>query len=400
MRWSAHISDAADPKVALDRACHAAHEVHGDDPVHLVLLFVSARHIDAAEVLSELVCERFPGAVLFGGSAGGVIGVGTDLESGPGLTLVAAHLPDVALRTFHLHSGSDAPEAGSPPAAWHDWLGVTPDHLPGFLLLTDPYSVDAGSLVEVLDDAFPGCPKVGGIGSGALRRGHGVLFCGGRVVHEGAVGLALWGDIELHPVVAQGVRPVGPALQVTEARRNLAVSLDDGPAIQAFTRMFARLTEADRHRLRRGPVVGVAEGDPLDPSRAPGPHDWLVRNLIGMDPDKGVVAVGGPLAAGEWLQFMIRDAQAAADELRELLQHHQRAFHGVAPAGAVLFSCLGRGVAFFGPDGGDARLVRAVLGDVPLAGFFANGELGPVHAQTRLHGYTASLALFRPRSWA
>lgn len=402
MHWCSSISTEADSAQAL---AHALGEVEvrrlqaglGDGAPDLVLLFASPHHADRAEALRDQLLRHCPHTTLLGCTAGGVAGGGREVERGPALALVAASLPDVALRAFHLGRAGFLP-ADTPPEVWHQQLGVTPDHAPTFLVLPDPFSCDGQGLAKVLDQAFPGCLKLGGLASGGSGEGSHALWVDDTVEHGGAACLALWGDLEVDALVAQGVRSVGPPLRVTAADRNYVLELDGQPAVTAFQELFAGLSQVERARFRSGPVVGLSVPGTPPSERPPGPHDWLVRNLIGMDPDKKAIGVGAGVHEGTWLRFMVRDAGAAADELRELLALYARRGH--QPAAALLFSCLGRGEGLFGEPHHDTRLLREALGPVPVGGFFGNGELGPLHGRTILHSYTSSIGLVRARNWA
>lgn len=402
MHWSSASSDRADSGQALGEVVAELearlHEAGVAEAPDLLLLFATAHHNEAADAIRGSLARIWPQAVLVGCTGGGVIGGSRELEQRPGLCLTAATLPDVRLEVLPLAPG-EGPAPGSPPQTWQALLDVVPEQLPAFLVLADPYTCDGAGLAAVLDQAFPGCPKLGGLASGGAGPGQHVLWAGERVLHAGAVVLSMFGDIELVPIVAQGVRPVGRPLRITRAERNYVLQIEERRAIDVFQELFAALPPDERQRFRAGPVVGVSVDEDNAGSRLPGPHDWLVRNLLGMDPEHGVIGVGGPVHSGQYLRFMIRDADAAGEELRELLVQHAHQ-PGTQPfQGALLFSCLGRGRAFFGEPEHDTRTVQRHLGPVSVGGFFCNGELGPVRGRTFLHGYTASLALFRGRSW-
>lgn len=180
-------------------------------------------------------------------------------------------------------------------------------------------------------------------------------------------------------------------MRITHGERSYVLELDGRPALSVFQDLVSALDDEERGRLRRGAVVGLST--PSEEERRPGPNDLLVRNLVGMDPEHGVIGIGGPARTGSWLRFMVRDAQAAHDELTELLADASPA------SAAMLFSCLGRGEAFFRQKHHDTRVLQERLGPVPVGGFFANGELGPLRGRTWLHAYTSSVALLRQRAW-
>lgn len=389
MMWTSRSSALPDTAAAL-RELLAGLDLELGGPPDLLLPFVSPEHLAQEALISSELQRAAPAARVLGCTAAGVAGGGAELEAGPCLALTAARLPDVESQVLRFGPGGDLPLSATP-----DQLGaqlhVSAEQQPVVLVLCDPYSVDAQALVALLDQALPGCVKVGGLASGGTRPGGHALWAGGELQHEGAVCLLLWGDLEAQPIVAQGARPLGPPMRITRGDRSYVLELDGRPALSAFQALVSSLDDDERGRLRRGAVVGLST--PSDEDRRPGPNDLLVRNLVGMDPEHGVIGIGGPARTGSWLRFMVRDAQAARDELTELLAD-------AAPAqAALLVSCMGRGEAFFRERGHDTRLLQERLGPVPVGGFFANGELGPLRGRTWLHAYTSSVALLRQRAW-
>lgn len=393
MRFTSTLQDHAELDVALDRALAAVRDgLDGGSP-NLVVMFVSPHHAPGWEALPRRVRAAFPGVALVGCSGGGVIGDGREVEDTPALSLTAAVLPDVAIKPFHV-TNAEVVELRASPGRWHERLGVLPEHQPGFVVLPDPFTVDAEALMRSLDAAYPGVAKVGGLVSGARRATENRLFLGDRSLDRGAVGVAMWGDVQVDALVAQGCRPIGDPLVVTRAERNLVYELDGEPVVEVLDALYTALPARDQQLFRGSPHIGVV----MDPSiDKPRPGDFLVRNLLGLDRERGVIAVGHVLEPRQVVQFHVRDAEASRADLTDLLDRRRR--EGVAPDGALLFSCLGRGRRFYGEADHDSRLLRDKLGPVPVGGFFCSGEIGPVHARTYLHGYTSSFGLFRPRGW-
>jgi small ligand-binding sensory domain FIST len=201
--------------------------------------------------------------------------------------------------------------------------------------------------------------------------------------------VALTGDLIMDTIVAQGCRPVGMPLFITRSRGNLILELDGRPPVDLIEELHASLSESDRALMRHSLFLGLAAAQHRQSYHR---GDFLIRNLLGVDADQGALAVAGELRSNEVVQFQLRDASTSAEDLIELLQVHDQ-----TPSGALLFSCLGRGVNLYGRSGHDSDLFRRRVGPVPLGGFFCNGEIGPVQGQTRLHTYTSCFGLFRPR---
>jgi small ligand-binding sensory domain FIST len=222
--------------------------------------------------------------------------------------------------------------------------------------------------------------------SGGAEPGSNTLVLGSRTEDSGAVGLVIGGGVRIRPVVSQGCRPIGKPMVVTKAEENLIVELGGRPATERLRETYGELDAADRQLVRSSLHMGRAATEYRDTFRR---GDFLVRNVVGADPESGVIAVGDSVRTGQTVQFHVRDAASADEDLRGLLAAHA----GEQPAGVLVFTCNGRGMRLFDEPHHDARCVRECLGTVPTAGFFAQGEIGPIGDRTFLHGFTASIAL-------
>jgi small ligand-binding sensory domain FIST len=229
---------------------------------------------------------------------------------------------------------------------------------------------------------------VGGAASAARGPGGNRLVIDDEVVDDGGVGAILPAEVASMLVVSQGCRPVGEPMIVTQADRNVLVELAGKPALDRLEEVVVAAGPDERTQLARGLHIGVA----VDEHRATfGPGDFLVRNLIGADSDARALAIGDHVEVGTTVQFQVRDAQAADDDLRALLT--TAAAGGPAEA-ALLFTCNGRGMHLFGEPDHDAAAVDAVVRSGAIAGMFCAGEFGPVGGRSFVHGFTASIVLF------
>ncbi len=390
MRWCSALSEERDLVAAVREAGAALRRGLGGGEPHLVLAFVSERYRDAYGDLPSLVGCEFGRALIVGCSASGVIGAGREVEGAGALSLTGAVLPGVSLHPFHVDL-DELPDAAAEPGVWRRRIGVDVEGVGGILLLADPYSFDVERLLAGLDRAFPGLPKIGGMASGGSAPGENALYAGTRPYRSGAVGLALAGAVRLEPIVAQGCRPIGAPMFVTACRENVLLELDGQPPLAVLQDLYARLDARDRDLCRRSLLLGVE----MQAARAAyGPGDFLIRNLLGSDRRRGAHRVGAVLREKQVVQFHVRDARTSAEDLERRLGACARALGGRAPGGAILFSCLGRGESLYGRPGHDSEALRRSLGEVPLGGFFCNGEIGPVQGRTFLHGYTSAFALF------
>ncbi len=398
MKWASAISRQLAPEDAVSECARAvrfqlAEGASSEPEPDLLLAFTTVHYVGQQEAVAAALRAHFPATAILGCTGAGVIGAGHEVEEGSAFSLTAAWLPGVVISPFHADSDS-MPSPDAPPEAWHRLVGMEPDQDPQILVLADPFSTDVEALVSGLDFAFPGAAKVGGLASGAQRRGGHALYLGERAYHDGAVGVALAGNIVVDTVVAQGCRPIGEPMRVTKAEGNILAGLDGRPAMEALQETYTGLDERDQTLVRRSLFLGLAMDPLADQVRA---GDFLVRNVVGSDPDRGLLAIGALLSEGQLVQFHVRDAETSAGDLRQLLEAYGRGARGRPTAGALLFSCTGRGVGLYGEPDHDTGLFHELVGQLPLGGFFCNGEIGPVGGTTHLHSYTSSFGLFRPR---
>jgi small ligand-binding sensory domain FIST len=306
-----------------------------------------------------------------------VIGGAYEIETEPAFSVFAACLPDAQVTPVELHV-EQTPD-GPAIVGWPE-LERAPSTL---LLLADPFSFPVDALLNRLNEDRPDLTVIGGLASAAARPGGNRVILDGRVDSEGAVGAFIEG-IDVRTVVSQGCRPIGQPFVVTSAQRNFVQELAGRPALERLRELAESVDEADRDLLRNGLHLGIV----VDEHRADfGRGDFLVRNVMGADRETGALGVGDHVMVGQTVQFHVRDAAAADEDLRELLD-------GESASGALIFTCNGRGQHLFGAPDHDAGVVAELLGPIPAAGAFCAGEIGPVGGQNFLHGFTASLALF------
>jgi small ligand-binding sensory domain FIST len=392
--WTSAISNELESAQALDETIKKLRAgLEGRRPDAL-FVFVSPHHSESYdEILGRIHSELKP-RHLIGCSGGGVIGAGQEIEDEPGLSLTAALLPGVKIGTFSL-SDADLPDADAAPAAWEAALQAKASEDPHFLMLVSPFMGKAEDLLAGLDYAFPKSHKIGGIASGLRGIGERTMFMGQGRVSDGAVVMTLSGDIRLDTLVAQGCRGVGNVYTITECDSNMLVELDGKPALKVLTEIYEAASPADRILMNRSLFVGLIT-DPLI-AWPPKHGDFLIRNVMGIDAAKRSIAVGAELRQGQAIRFHLRDAEAATEDLKSVLETHQRNGGDSAVAGALLFTCMGRGEGMFGKADHDSLLFKEKFGDVAIGGFFCNGEIGPVGSNTYIHGFTSSFGIFRKK---
>lgn len=388
MKWASSLAVGASLSDAVARAADEIRAALGEDPVDLVLVFVSHHHREAYAQVPDLVQEHLPARFLAGCSGGAVLAGGVEEEGRPAVALAAARLPGVDLGLHHLTS-RELPDEDAPPEVWRAWVG-SPAPASHFIVLADPFTTVVEPLLTGLDYAYPSSTKVGGMASGGRKSGENALFIHGQVRDHGMVLLSLRGNVVVDAVVAQGCRPVGQPLTVTRHEQNVLVEVNHQPPLRYLGELVESMSDYDRQLMRTALFLGLQVDEPEQECTG---HDFLIRNLVGIDYQRGVLAVSAPLSVGQRVQFHLRDKVTSSDDLHLQLSARR---DQPAPVGALLFSCLGRGRRLYGEPHYDSRVFHQVLGDLPLAGFFGNGEIGPVGPATHLHGYTSAFALIRP----
>ena len=373
----------ADPGAAARRAVEEARAALGDLPPTLAVLFASAHFLGSAEALVASVAEQTGSLPLIGCVAEAVAGGAREVESEPAVALwLGAGLGPV--ESFAMEF------VRTPSGGAYGGYRFAQEAAGVHLMICDPFSFPADGLLAHLNERVPGAVVMGGMASGGLRSRQTRLFLDGRVLSRGAVGAHL-PRAEVHPLVAQGCRPVGNPYIITRADGNVIHELGGRQPLARLRELAAMLPGRDQELLAQGVHLGVV----IDEYRAePGQGDFLIRGVVGADPESGAMVVGDEIQVGRTVQFHVRDADSADQDLRRALDRESAALGGRRPAGALLFTCNGRGSRLFSEPDHDAGLIAKILGEIPVAGFFCAGELGPVGRRNFLHTFTASIALF------
>jgi small ligand-binding sensory domain FIST len=383
VRIACGLSTAADPAAgAAEAAAEVAARLAGEI-IDVAVVFASGAHLAAPEKTLQSVYGELEPDVLIGCGAGGVVGGGREIEGGTAVAVWAGCFDEGTVSTFHAEVTEV--EEGLSVSGVPDLRGAG-----GAILLPDPYSFPTDAVLAELHDRAPGVPVVGGVSSARTLRGEAALFLGEEVVPGGAIGVRFDG-IELLPCVSQGATPIGPELTITAGEGRIIQELAGRPALVALREVIEGLGDAEREILAEGMLLGIVV-EQGHPDYVHG--DFLVRSVLGGDPEHGTIAVGAPIAAGQVVRVHARDARSADRDLHEALGLRRRALGSDPPAGALMFTCNGRGRGMFGVDDHDTNALTAELGAIPTAGFFAAGEIGPVGGESFLHGFTATVAVF------
>jgi small ligand-binding sensory domain FIST len=380
----AGLSTSPDPRAGALEAALTARDGLAGASCDLAIVFASGTHLAAPEAVLEGVNEALSPETLAGCAAGGVIGARREVEDGTALSVWAAHLGEGTASAFHA-TVEEVDEGTGALAGMADLEGAA-----GALLLADPATFPTEAVLHFLSEAAPAVPLLGGLASARTAGGMTALFLGEEVFDEGAVGVRL-DDVEILPCVSQGATPLGPELTITAADGNVIGELAGRPALDKLRETIEALPPHDLALVQGGLLMGIVV-DSNKPEYVQG--DFLVRGLVGADPATGQVAVAADVHPGQVVRLHARDAASADRDLREALGVRMEALGGRTPAGALVFSCNGRGRGLFGRSDHDAVAVAEELAGAPAAGFFAAGEIGPVGGESFLHGFTATVAVF------
>jgi small ligand-binding sensory domain FIST len=360
-------------------------------PATFAVVFSTIEHVSSFETIAAAVTKQLGTPHVIGCTAETVVANDVECEGEPCLVVWAAQIPDMTVVPIVFDFQNTA--GGPAISGWPPELATFADEGSTLLLLGEPFTFPTDLLLEKLRENRPALQVFGGMASAAQEQGRNRLLQGKTVHKRGAVGLFLHAEpacnITISGVVSQGCRPIGPTFIVTKAERNSIEQLAGKPALLRLQEVFAELPESDQALARRGLHVGCAMSEYRDEFER---GDFLIRNVVGADPESGSIAIGGDVRVGQTVRFQLRDAATADDDLRTLLTS---AKEQGKPEAALLFTCNGRGTRLFPEPNHDAETVQQILGKLPVAGLFAMGEIGPVGEQNYVHGFTASIAVFR-----
>ncbi len=382
--FASALSHKTDTEAAVRDLADAIRAQLGRANLELAFVFFSPHHAGKADLVATMIREELSIEVCLGCSGEGVIADHEEFETAPALTLWVASLPQVRVTPLRLAFSQTQDQIQM--AGWPE-----PSAEPStFLLLADPFTTPVHDVLSVMADRYPNGLAVGGLSGGGHGPGENRLVRNAEVFDGGVVGVQLSGPVAVRTVISQGCCPIGERYVVTRAEQNMIYELGGQPALGRLQEVFESLEGPQRRDAHRALHIGIA----IDEHRSRFERgDYLVRNLVGADQQSGALAIGDLVQEGQTIQFQLRDAKSASDDLHVLLAA-DRAKHRNPALGALLFSCCGRGEGLFGRAHHDSRVVQERMGPIPVAGFFAQGEIGPVGGRNFLHGYSASVAVF------
>jgi len=394
MNWITTITRGAQLEANLKEGCSTISKSLNGEAPDLIFVFFTPHFRNGSRQLVESIRAYWPKTAIAGCTALGIIGVEEEIEQRPAISLAAAVLPGVELKVTYIDL-KHLPDDDAPPDSWRKVLNLSHWGLAEFVILADPFTSSLEALLSGLDYAWPANAKVGGLASGGGEIGSNVLLENDRIHRDGAVVIAMRGNVKIDVVVAQGCRPIGDPLAVSCSNGSLLLELDGKPPVEYLRNLLPRLSDYDRNLLSGSLFMGIQMDELND---EPGSGDYLIRNLLGVDYQSGALDVGCSLHEGQIVQFHLRDKLTSVEDLKIRMDTYCSQ-HNVSEArGALLFSCMGRGQSLYGIPNHDTSMFAEYMGTLPLAGFFCNGEIGPVAQTSYIHGYTSSFGIFRPNA--
>jgi small ligand-binding sensory domain FIST len=388
MPFAAGLSTAPTAADALLDVCSLVRKQLGGSP-DLAVLFFSVHHLESAEEIAATVRDRLEPRCLLGCVGDSIVGNEQEIERGPALSLWGAKWTrPVEMSPFHLVL--ERTSEGASLLGWPDALVEARPKESAILLLGDPFTLPVDFFLDQINDSHAGLPVLGGMASGVRDAGQCRLILSGDVFTEGGVGVLLQGEVGLRSIVSQGCRPIGTHMVITKADANIIEALGGKPPLAQLQQMWDELSREEQDLFQQGLHIGRVINEYQGKFQR---GDFLVRNVLGLDRTSGALAITERVRVGQTVQFHVRDAATADEDLHALLRQDLRG-HERRPGAALLFTCNGRGTRLFQQPHHDAGVLRQEAGPIPVAGFFAQGELGPVGGQNFIHGFTASIALF------
>jgi small ligand-binding sensory domain FIST len=357
--------------------------------VSLGLVFMSPKFFAHAQQVLEIFRVHAQIPLLAGCSGSSLIAAEHEVEGANGLVLALYYLPGAKLTAFHFTQ--EMVEESTGKDSWQTKTGVARADVNGWLAFVDPFHLDAEAWLQSWNTGYDSKPVFGGLASGAFPEPYTQVYLNGDVFEEGGVAIAVGGEVELSGVISQGCTPIGESWTLTRVHQNFIQYIANRPAYTVLAETVQNLTAEEQKKAQGNLFIGLVVNEYLEDFHR---GDFLVRNLLGADPSSGVLAVAALPRAGQTVQFHRRDPAAATEDMDELLNRARRNLAGRTVYGSCLCCCNGRGVNFFNAPDHDAAMIQKQLGPFGLAGFFCNGELGPIGDKNFLHSYTASLALF------
>ena len=373
---------------AVNEAAQKALTSAGIARADLAILFFTADHAAHPRELASRLIHAVGTDCVVGCSGAGVLTGEGEIEGSGGVAVLVVEAEEIVGRPFLFE-----PLRGNETnlgASFGDFLAKTQDQDSLMILLPDTYNGNPQPLLSTMASKAGFHPV---IGAGATENGTaGATFqlCGDKLASNSIAGAYLSGDFDLHIDITQGCQPISSPMTITKAEGNLIHEIDGRPAIEVFAKLLKGPLAEDVRRALRVLFVGLPASREENSVAA---GKYLVRNIVGLDAERGVLGVADPVTEGEAMIFTMRDGQRAREDLEQMLHRQMDRLNGKKPGFGVYFNCCARGNSLYGISDIDSAYIRQVLGDFPLIGMFGGYELAPLGNANHLFAYTGVLAL-------
>lgn len=375
-------------ELAVEEAASQALGQAGIARADLAMIFFTADHAAHSRELAAALVRSVGTDCVMGASGAGVLTGDGEIEGGSGIAVLAWSAPEIVARPFIFEPLKGNEE--NLGTTFGDFLAKTQDQSSLMILLPDTYNGNPQPLLDAMAAKAGFHPVVGAGSSENGAVGATFQLCGNKVTSNSLAGAYISGEFKVHVDITQGCQPITEPMVITKAERNLIHEIDGRPALEVFARLLKGPLAEDLRRALMVLFVGLP-ADRQENSVAPG--KYLVRNIIGLDPEKGIVGVAESVSEGEALIFTMRDGQRAREDLNQMLRRQAEKLQGRKPGFGMYFNCCARGGSLYGIPGIDSAYIRQALGDFPLIGMFGGYELAPLGRANHLFAYTGVLAL-------
>jgi len=373
---------------AVTEAASQAMERAGIERADLAAVFFTADHAAQPGELVASLSRAVGTDCVFGSSGVGVVTGEGEIEGSCGIAVLVIAGEEIIGRPFIFEPlKNNETNLG---ASFGDFLAKTDDRNSLMILLPDTYNGNPQRLLQTMASKAGFHPVVGAGSTESGGAGATFQLCGDKVASNSVAGAYLSGAFKAHVDITQGCQPISEPMIITKAEGNLIYEIDHRPALEVFAKILKGPLAEDIRRALMVLFVGLPAGR-RENSVAPG--QYLVRNIVGLDPQKGILGVAEEVDEGEAMVFTMRDGQRAREDLGQMLLRQTEALAGRKPAFGLYFNCCARGSSLYGIPGIDSAYIRQALGDVPLIGMFGGYELAPLGGANHLFAYTGVLAL-------
>ena len=354
-------------------------------------LFISGFNEESTKLIADHVRDTLAPDALIGCAGYGVIGSGKEVEDSASVSLLLGRLPGVRCMPFYLDQSLY--ENLTSAEEWYDLMDVYPNEKPKFVVFTESTNTAMNTFLEGINMSYPNSPVVGALTGVDNNPRQNLFIYNQKYYAQGLLGVCLMGNIHVETIVSQGCRPVGDTYIVTQAEDNVIYELAGRPFYEVLEDVINDATERDQKLAQDAIFVGIAMNEYKHRMKQ---GDFIIRLLMAIDDESGAGIITDSIQVGQTVRFHVRDPVSADLDLKAMLREHKNELVRLAPKGGLIFSCSARGQELFGTQNHDTGLLNEYLGNIPVAGFFSAGELGPVYGKNYLHGVSSCIALFYP----